>query len=415
MATAPEIIANSAARHYIARLNEKELFIHLDWASFLGIEAPYPDTGFQRNEVTARYRRNGYDWDIHGTLYTPDREALPGYSMVLIHRGGVNELDFHATPDKRPGLAAVLASQGFQVLTPTYPGLWPPGGKWTAPVTRRKPYYLLDRQLEDQEIEDRLLKSTYQVYMHGIGLLVEQCLGGRKLFAHGHSTGGPMAVDLHEYLTTAKVAGILGWGSGGSDGWILQWRQANEMPLKPMEPGAGAGRQRGLTDISYRTVEGYRNAAGYEDLPELTPWGRMEQRFELVRDTTPMFNPPLQNVSHLGDIETLKKYQRATGLPLEEYAGHVKQPDPEFLRGIKALLLVGENDKNHWTTGGKLPEQRQDGFVARLYAEKGKGAHLVVVPKFTHMGHWALHNEKIAYLWLWAVKSGYFGNSADAN
>ncbi len=410
MSTVPQTIANSAAKRYIARLNENELFIHLDWGSFLGIDAPYPNTGFQRKEVTARFRRNGYDWDMHGTLYTPDAEALPGYSMVLIHGGGVNELDFFSTPDKRPGLAAVLASQGFQVLTPSYPGLWPAGGKWTAPVTQRKPFYLLDRQLDDAQIDDRLLKATYQVYMHGISLLVEQCLAGQKLFAHGHSTGGPMAVDLHEYLTTTKVVGILGWGSGGPDGWILQWRQANEMPLASIEPSRSPGNPSALTDISYRTVKGYRDSAGYEDLPELTPWGRMEQRFELVRDTTPMFNPPLQNVSHLGDIERLKKYQLATGLPLEEYVAHVKEPDPAFLRRIKALLLVGENDKSHWTAGGKLPEQRQDGFVAKLYAEKSKGAHLVVVPKFTHMGHWALHNEKIAYLWLWAIRSGYFGD-----
>jgi hypothetical protein len=55
-------------------------------------------------------------------------------------------------------------------------------------------------------------------------------------------------------------------------------------------------------------------------------------------------------------------------------------------------------------------EDKQEYFITRLYAEKTKGAHLVLLPKFTHMGHWALHNERIVYLWLWALRSGYFGD-----
>jgi len=395
--------ASTAVKSILARLARTDWFIgDLDWETLMAVEAPYPRTGFLRREVTVRYRHNGYDWDIHGSVYTPFRNVLPGHAFVLIHGGGVNELDFYETPDKRPGLAAVIASQGFEVLTPSYPGLWPIGGKWLAPVTERKPCYLFDRDIGDAEMQDRLLKATYQVYMHGIGLLVEKCLGRRTLFAHGHSTGGPMAADLDKYLTTATVAGMLGWGSGGPDGWILRWRTEHLPP-----PGPRAG---GLTAINYRTVEEYRSRLGYEDLLELTPWGRLEERFELTRDTTPTFNPPLQNVSHLGSVEQLEEYQRASGLPREEYLAHLGEPDAAFLARIRVLLLVGERDLNHWQAGGKRPEERQDGFVAKRYAERTRGAHLIVVPKFTHMGHWALHNEKLAYLWLWAVRSGYFGD-----
>ena len=35
--------------------------------------------------------------------------------------------------------------------------------------------------------------------------------------------------------------------------------------------------------------------------------------------------------------------------------------------------------------------------------------HVGLVPKYTHMGHWALYNERIAYAWLWALETGYFG------
>jgi len=394
--------ANAAVQSILSRLARKEWFIgDLDWETFMAVGAPYPPTGFLRRQTTARYRHNGYDWDIHGTIYTPFRNVMPGHAFVLIHGGGVNELDFDETPDGRPGLAAVIAAQGFEVLTPSYPGLWPPSGKWTQPVTERKPCYLLDRDLPDAEIEDRLLKATYQVYMHGIGLLVEKSLPRRKIFSHGHSTGGPMAADLHKYLTTSTVIGILGWGSGGPDGWILRWRTEYTPPsaIRPLKS---------LTEITYRTVDEYRNRLGYEDLPELTPWGRLEERFELTRDTTPTFNPPLQNLSHLGTMQQLQAYQQATGLPREEYFGHLGEPDPAFLERIKVLLLVGENDVNHWKAGGEGAEERQDGYVAGRYAEKTRGAHLIVVTKFTHMGHWALHNEKLAYLWLWAVLSGYF-------
>ena len=134
----------------------------------------------------------------------------------------------------------------------------------------------------------------------------------------------------------------------------------------------------------------------------------MEAQFELTRETTPTFNPALQNAQHMGNPDTLEEYLRATGLPREEYFGHLDEPDPDFLRRIKVLLVDGENDKFHWKTGNR-PEDKQEYFVARLYAEKTAGAHLVILPKYTHMGHWALHNERIVYLWLWALRSGYFG------
>lgn len=398
--------AHSAIEEYQALLNTSALLITVDWVTFLQVDPPYAKTGFSEIEVQARYQRNGYDWDIHGRLYVPDKPTLPGYSFVLIHGGGVNELDFQVTPDGRPGLARVLAAQGFQVLTPSYPGLWPPDGKWKTPIKERKPFYILDRVLRDDEIRDRLHKATYQVYMQGIASLVENHLAHQKLFVMGHSTGGPMAACLYEYLVTAKVAGIVGWGSGGFDGWILRWREAMGLAAFPV---GDARRETSLGGIIYRSVDEYRYSAGYEDLPELTPWGRMEERFELGKETTPSFNPDLQVASHPGNMQRLQEYQQVTGLPLEEYVAHLKEPDPQFLRNIKVLLVVGENDKNHWQRGGKRPEERQDGFVAKLYAEKTRGAHLLLLPKYSHMGHWALHNEKLVYLWLWAIRGGYFG------
>jgi pimeloyl-ACP methyl ester carboxylesterase len=400
-------ITNRAVECYQSFLGGGGLLIQLDWQQYLDIDAPYAKTDFSEREVEARYHRNGYDWDIHGTLYIPRHQRLPGYAFVLIHGGGVNELDFQVTPDGRPGLARVLAAQGFQVLTPSYPGLWAPGGKWKAPVAERKPFYLFDRELSDDETQDRLRKATYHVYMQGFAALVEKCLPNHKLFTLGHSTGGPMAVNLYEYLSTAKVIGIVGWGSGACEKWLLQWREKTGQPPIPVGPPRTAA-ESGLGSIIYRSVEDNRHF-GYEDIPELTPWGRLEQRFELVEETTPMFNADLQVISHQGNTQRLEEYREATGLPREEYIGREKDPDPDFLRSIKVLLVVGENDKHHAKLGAERLEDRMEGFVTKLYAETTKGARLVWIPKYTHMGHWALHNEKIVYLWLWAIESGYFG------
>ena len=216
-----------------------------------------------------------------------------------------------------------------------------------------------------------------------------------------------MAVNLYEYLSTAKVIGLVGWGSGACEKWLLQWREKTGQPPIPVGPPR-TPEESPLGSIIYRSVEDNRHF-GYEDMLELTPWGRLEQRFELVGKTTPMFNPDLQVISHQGNTQRLEEYCRATGLPREEYIGREKEPAAHFLSSIKVLLVVGENDKHHAQLGAERLEDRMEGFVTQRYAEKTRGARLVWIPKYTHMGHWALHNEKIAYLWLWAVKSGYFG------
>ena len=61
----------------LAGLRSTDLLLKMDWDGWLAMPAPYGEVGFAAREVTARYERNGYEWDIHGTLYTPDREAEP--------------------------------------------------------------------------------------------------------------------------------------------------------------------------------------------------------------------------------------------------------------------------------------------------------------------------------------------------
>src|SRR5690242_6513098 len=147
-----------AANALLRDLRAGELLARMPWDRWLGIEAPFPVVPYSIKEVTTRFTRNGYAWDVHGRLYVPKREAVPGVAFFLTHGGAGSEMEVHETPDGRPGLAAVLASQGFRCLAATYPGHYPPGGVWTVPVPKRQPAYLLDRKLPVSEIRARNLR-----------------------------------------------------------------------------------------------------------------------------------------------------------------------------------------------------------------------------------------------------------------
>jgi pimeloyl-ACP methyl ester carboxylesterase len=215
---------SSSVAKFLAGLKGEDLLIPIDWEPWLGIGAPYEKAGVTRREVVTRYNRNGYDWDIHGSLFLPEVERDKNLAIVMFHGGAGSENIFDATPDGRPGLGRVLASQGFTALAITYPGHWSPmpGGLWTTPVPERLPIYLLDRVLPSEETLDRNLKCTFNVILQGAGQLVDEHLAGRKIIAFGHSTGGPMAAHLTRFAEKVEVIGIVGFGSGGADGWRRQ-------------------------------------------------------------------------------------------------------------------------------------------------------------------------------------------------
>jgi len=106
---------------YIEGLKSGPLLLRLTWDDWLALGAPYTDGKFSSQDVTIRYNRNGYDWDMHGTLFTPERELNDKRAFVFFHGGAGSEKIMDLTPDGRPGLARVVAAQGFKVLTLTYP------------------------------------------------------------------------------------------------------------------------------------------------------------------------------------------------------------------------------------------------------------------------------------------------------
>lgn len=390
---------DAAVRTFLDGLAGDEIPLRLTWEQWLGIGPPNDEVPFEIREVTARIARNGYDWDIHGRLYTPETEAEPGLAFVFFHGGADSEMVFDQTPDRRPGQARVLAAQGHSVLSITYPGHYPPENRWTEPIETRQPLYLLDRDLTPEEVADRNLKCTFNVILEGAAALVAEHLGGRDLIAWGHSTGGPMAAALHRFAGGNRVVGLAGFGSGGPDGWRKEWREAT---------GAEKFVRLPVDHVSRRSPDTYR-ASGYEDPADLCPWGGPEALFQWAASAhRSQIKTSLCDNQHRGIAEIMPEYAARTRLPLDEYLGNLADPDPGWLRSIAVLLLVGDNDKGHWVAGGALADKREMFMAAKYRASGVKRCHVALIPRYGHFGFMELHNEKFVYLWLWALKNGYF-------
>jgi pimeloyl-ACP methyl ester carboxylesterase len=388
---------SAAVEKFLTDLGSTDLLLKLNWDEWLTIEPPYSDVKISSQDVVARYNRNGYDWDIHGTLFTPEKELDSNRAFVFFHGGAGSEKIMDLTPDGRPGLARVVASQGFNVLALTYPGHYPKGGVWKQPIAERMPIYLVDRELPTEEILDRNLKCTFNVILQGAGLLSDQRFAGREIIGFGHSTGGPMAAHLTRFSKKTKVIGLVGFGSGGPDGWRLEWRN---------KTGAEAYREIPIEHVSRRSPDSFKNS-GYVDPEDLTPWGGADDYIRLISPLRSQMKTSLCDNQHNAAVGILDEYVKRTGLPREEYFDHLQEPDPAWLKTIRVLLTVGENDKGHWVKGERL-EAKREMFMGAKYAASTRGAHVVLIPRYGHVGYSELYNEKIAYLWLWALKAGYF-------
>ena len=389
--------STGVAKKYLDGLQSRELLLELTWDEWLALPPPYSEGKFSTSDAVARYHRNGYDWDMHGTVFTPDKEADSRRAFVFFHGGAGSEKIMDLTPDGRPGLARVVASQGFKVLALTYPGHYPKGGVWKEPIPERMPVYLMDRELPKEEILDRNLKCTFNVILQGAGLLTDEHFAGRELIGFGHSTGGPMAAHLTRFSKKTRVIGLVGFGSGGPDGWRMEWRN---------KTGAEKYTEKPIDQVSRRSPDSFKES-GYVDPEDLTPWGGADDYIRLISPLRSQMKTSLCDNQHNAAVGILDEYVKRTGLPREEYFDHLQEPDPAWLKTIRVLLTVGENDKGHWLKGERLEDKREM-FMAAKYAASTRGAHVVLIPRYGHVGYSELYNEKIAYLWLWALKAGYF-------
>ena len=372
---------NSAINTFLSFLKGEDLMLKLSWDEYLKIEPPFPKTQYSVQEVTSRYSRNGYEWDIHGKLYTPEKEVIPKNAIIMVHGGAVNESTFDKAPKNRPGWARVVASQGFKVLTVSYPGLWPPGGVWSKSAEERTPIFLLDRDISSRELKDRILKYTFNLVVQGIAALVDQNLSGSNILVFGHSIGARLVVDLWKFTKNAKVTGILGFSSLGPKRWE---DELNETLFQ-------------RTDVETPREE-------KPTLEKLTRYQTILPQTQKPRIFLPILRTPAE----------LEECVKISGLPREEYFDNTltREPDRMWLKSIRVLLLFGENDtfpreRAYWPQD-RLLYYRPAYYVSKKFFEATSGTRLVIVPKFTHTGHLEPHSEMMTYLWLWAIKAGYF-------
>lgn len=390
------------ARKLLDDLADKELLTKVTWEQWLDVGAPFPDVAYRTRDVTARYARNGYDWDIHGTLYEPERESRPGIGFVLFHGGAGSEKEMHETPDGRPSLAAILAAQGFRCLSITYTGHYPPGGEWKESVAERQPYYLLDRKLSLEEIADRNMRCTFNVHMQGAGLLTDEHMRGYRLLCYGHSTGGPMSMDLYRVIKHASVVGIVGFGSGGPDGWQTEW---------DLLTGGRPHKVWPMDSLARRSPEYFRKS-GYEEDASLAPWGGAEGYAKWADRFKSQFKTGLCSNQHAAMIPVLEKYAALTGLSRDEYLDYLRDPDPAWLAGTGVFLLVAERDRRHWITIDD-EKRKLEVYLGGKFALRTPWTRVTMIPRLAHYGFAALHNEKIVYAWLWALVAGLFPKAAD--
>jgi hypothetical protein len=392
----------AATRKFLAALASPELFYEFDWNDWLKIEAPFPEVDFSTTDVTTRFNRNGYDWDIHGLLYEPAKEVDPKLAIFVIHGGAGSARGKDTTPDGRPGISRVLASQGFRVLSVDYVGHYPKGGIWTVPVKDRAPVYLLDRDLSADEIKDRNRKCTFNTHMQGAAQLADLHLAGRDILGFGHSTGGPMAVDLHAFSKKTRTIGLIGFGSGGPQGWRKDWLTATKQTYRDFP----------VDHISRRSVAAFREA-GYEGPAEVCPWGGAEGYIAWGNYARSHIKTGLCDNQLLGAVNKLKEYPPLTGLPEAEYLDYLEEQDHDFLKSIGVMLLCSENDRPHWIIGDRL-EVKYDVYMGIQYTRFTPRVQVGYVPKYSHYGIQELHNEKIVYVWLWALCAGLFDPKTQA-
>jgi pimeloyl-ACP methyl ester carboxylesterase len=347
--------------------------------------------------VQTRFHRNGFDWDMRGTLFEPAHGAAAKTGFVLLHGGAGSEMEFVETPDGRPGLAPVLAGEGFRTLALSFPGHLPKPGVWQQTVRARDPCYLLDENLPSAEVARRNIVCTFNTIVQGAVDLVDTHFDGDDVILFGHSTGGPMSVSLGQALKRASAIGIVGWGSAGPDGWYREWLDAHGVKAEENKP---------IGSVARRTAASFRQA-GYEDDHDLTPWGDAEDYFRWADNYKAQFKTCLCDNQHGGSVERLVDYEGVTGLPRLEFVDHLFDPDPDYLRRISVLLLTGAKDRNHWNHGA-ADHGRLEHFMARKFAQRTARATLVVVPRFGHFGFVGKANHLIAHHWIDALKGGFF-------
>lgn len=346
------------------------------------------ELGYRASWHVLRYPHYGLDWDITGLLLEPRAPEAGLPTLVIIHGGSANWYEFFVDPLNGPGLGQYLA-QKARVLLVTIPGNYRPGG-WTDPIASRKPAYLLDRDLGDEETRLRNAIFTFTLIAEGVGRLIEQVTSGAVLIM-GHSTGGEIQFLLKDKLASRLNGRSLGWGTGGPAVLRREWEKQGRRGPRALPPRLGELRSRGPKDYAGGYLGPLNPVPGRTALEVAEAWFARESR------RRPQFKQAIQDMEHWGQIEhapamaaQIRAEVEASRAPVraEEVVADLFSTMRSPLGGYRKMIwTTGARDDGHWDHDAS---QARELFVASEFRRRNPGIPIRVLVydlPMTHYGH----------------------------
>jgi hypothetical protein len=386
--------------------------------------------GYKADWFEERFTRYNLPWDIGGLRLTsndPDAKNKPW--ILILNGGAANIYEFYMDLKNRPGWGQFLA-QKLNVLIVSIPGNFKYGG-WDKPIKERKPAFLLDRDLTDDEELVYNSAFTFQVILQGLKQLVVKHTTGDLLII-GHSTGGelPALAETDPELKKRLNGRYLGWGSGGpvSLKAVIAAQKDADPDFKPAprfgssgDAAGGEGKDvkrwtgRGeywMNDLSRRTPAVYSRTysrwlnplyeTGDSVLDIATKWLDVEGRRRAN------FKQPIQELEHSDNFfmkaelevaieKALAKTGNPWGVKIEEIQKDLCSTSFAPTKGYKTMVWCVAKLDGHWNA--LYPDAGGDVTLAKEYLRRNPTAKVRVIGwdlNMTHYGHVELPEQLAA-------------------
>ncbi|MBL9208171.1 MAG: hypothetical protein JNN01_24005 [Opitutaceae bacterium] len=372
--------------------------------------------GYKADWIVERFTRYNLPWDIGGLRLTSlDPGAKDKPWVVILNGGAANIYEFYIDLKNRPGWGQFLA-QKLNVLIVSIPGNFKYGG-WEKPIDQRDPAFLLDRDLNPDEVLVYNSVFTFEVIYQGLKQLIVKNTTG-DLVIVGHSTGGELpGLAQRDPELTARLKGrFLGWGTGGPVRVkaVIAAKKAADPLYKAAPSLTGGGGEEGgarnwkkagdfwLNDLARRTPQVYSRVysrwlnplyePGMSVMDIATRWLQVEGRRRAN------FKQPLQDLEHSdnfamkGEIEVaIEKALAKTGNPwgvnLEEVQKDLHSTSYAPATGYRTMVwCVGKLD-GHWNA--LYPAQGGDVGIAAEYRLRNPKAKIRVIGWDLNVTHYA--------------------------
>jgi hypothetical protein len=396
--------------------------------------------GYKADWIVERYTRYNLPWDITGLRLTSlDPEAKKYPWLVIMNGGAANVYEFYVDLKNRPGWGQYLA-QKRNVLIVSIPGNFKYGG-WDQPIATRKPAFLLDRDLTDDEELVYNSVFTNRVVFQGLKQMLMKNTTGDLLLI-GHSTSGelPHLAQGDPELKARLNGRFLGWGSGGPVRVksVISAKKVADPKFKAAPTLTGGGGDEGgggrkwtepgefwLNSLARRTPAVYSRVysrwlnplyePGDSVLDIATKWLDVEGRRRAN------FKQPLQDLEHSdnfymkGEVEVgieraLAKTGNPWGVNIEDVQKDICSTSFPPAGGYKTMVwCVGKLD-GHWNA--IYPAQGGDVGIAADYRLRNPKARIRVIGwdlNITHYAHVEMPEQLAAAIISvtdWMMKQG---------